>query len=285
MLRRTLFLGLAGLAAACTPSLGTFDALAPRDRGARRVERNASYGAGRRQRLDVYAPTPATGPLPLLVFIYGGSWDSGSKDDYGFLGAAFAAQGFLTVIPDYRLVPGIRFPSFIEDCAAAVRWTEQNAARLGGDPRRIVLVGHSAGAYNVMMVALDAHYLRDAGVDARAIRGIAGLAGPYDFLPFDVDSTRNAFGQAPDPQLTQPVHFARGDAPPMLLLWGEDDTTLGPRSLESLARVQRAAGGAVETKTYPGIDHVEIMLAVSRVFRRKAPVLADVTAFARRVTA
>lgn len=284
MLRRTLFLGLTALAGACTPSLEAFDALAPRDPGARKVEADVAYGPDSRHRLDVYAPNSPSSPLPVLVFIYGGSWASGDKDEYGFLGAAFAAQGFLTVIPNYRLVPEVRFPGFVEDCAAAVRWAEQNAERFGGDPSRIVLVGHSAGAYNAMMLALDAHYLRDAGVDARAIRGIAGLAGPYDFLPFDVDATRNAFGQAPDVQLTQPVRFAHADAPPMLLLWGADDTTVGPRNLESLARVQRAAGGAVETKIYPGIDHVEIMLAISRVFRGKAPVLADVTAFARRVT-
>jgi acetyl esterase/lipase len=148
-----------------------------------------------------------------------------------------------------------------------------------------VLVGHSAGAYNAMMLALDAHYLRDAGVDPGAIRCVAGLAGPYDVLPFDVDATRNAFGQAPDAQLTQPIHFARADAPPMLLLWGDADTTVGPRNLESLARVQRAAGGAVETKIYPGVNHIEILLAISRMFRGKAPVLADVAAFARRVTA
>lgn len=282
MHRRTLL--LATLAAACTPSLGTFNALAPRDSGAQRVAQDVAFGDGPRRKLDVYAP-PGASQRPVIVFIYGGSWTSGSKGDYAFAGAALAAHGFVTVIPDYRLVPTVRFPSFIEDCAAAVRWTADHAQEYGGDPSRIVLVGHSAGAYNVMMLALDAHYLRDAGVDAGRLRGAVGLSGPYDFLPFDVDATRNAFGQAPDSMLTQPVHFARADAPPLLLLWGEADTTVGPRNLRSLDAAMHAAGGRVESKTYPGVNHVDIMLALSRPLRGRAPTLADVTAFAERVTA
>jgi len=282
--RALLSTALAALAAACTPSLGTFNALAPRDRGARRVGHNVSFGAGPRQRLDVYAPADAAN-APVIVFIYGGSWASGSKDDYTFAGAALASQGFVTVIPDYRLVPEVRFPAFIEDCAAAMRWVADRIAEFGGDASRIVLVGHSAGAYNAMMLALDAHYLRDAGVDASRVRGVVGLAGPYDFLPFDVDATRNAFGQAPDVALTQPVHFARTDAPPALLLWGDADTTVGPRNIRGLEAALRGVGARVETKTYPGVNHVDIMLALSRPLRARAPTLADVTAFAERVTA
>lgn len=283
MQRRALLAGLTALLAGCG-TLGTFNALAPRDQGARRVLRDQAYGAGPRQRLDVYAPAASAAAAPVIVFIYGGSWASGAKDDYAFVGAAFAAQGFITVIPDYRLVPGVRFPAFIEDCAAAMRWASDHVAAYGGDPDRIVLVGHSAGAYNAVMLALDAHYLADAGVDAARVRGVAGLAGPYDFFPFDVDATRNAFGQAPDPQLTQPVRFARADAPPLLLLWGDADTTVGPRNLANLERAVRAAGGAVETRIYPGVDHAGIMLALSRPLRERAPTLTDVAAFARRVT-
>jgi len=282
MNRRALL--LASLAAACTPSLGTFNALAPKDRQGHRLSRYNSYGSNPRQTLDVYAPrTPGT--WPVIVFIYGGSWASGDKNDYGFVGAALASRGFVTVIPNYRLVPEVRFPTFIEDCAAAVRWASDHAQLYTGDPSRIVLVGHSAGAYNAMMLALDAHYLREAGVDAERIRGVVGLAGPYDFLPFDVDATRNAFGRAPDTALTQPVHFARADAPPMLLLWGDADTTVGPRNLQALERAMQTVGGRVETRTYPGVNHVDIMLALSRPLRGRAPTLADVTTFAERVTA
>src|SRR5262249_12498968 len=147
-----------------------------------------------------------------------------------FVGDAFASRGFVTIIPDYRIAPDV-FPSFVEDVALTVKWATEHVRAYGGDPDRIVLVGHSAGAYNAMMIALDQHFLRAVGVDARAISGVAGLAGPYDFYPFDVDSTRAAFGTFPDPQVTQPVHFARGDAPPLFLAWGEDDTLVGRRNL------------------------------------------------------
>jgi acetyl esterase/lipase len=285
MQRRTLLsTGPAAFLAGCVSPIGAFNALAPRDLGARRVARDVSYGAGARRTLDVYAPdTPGTHPV--IVFIYGGSWRNGRKEEYAFAGRAFAAHRFVTVVPDYRLVPGVRFPSFIEDCAAAVKWTQDHAGEFGGDASRIVLVGHSAGAYNAMMVALDTQYLRAAGADAARVRGVAGLAGPYDFAPFEGPVTRSAFGDAPDPALTQPVHFARADAPPLLLLWGDDDTTVGPRNLRSLEAAMRAAGGQVESKIYPHVNHAEIMLAVSRPFRGRAPTLDDVTAFARRVTA
>jgi acetyl esterase/lipase len=219
------------------------------------------------------------------MFVYGGSWRSGDKDEYAFLGAALAAQGFVAVIPDYRLVPEVRFPAFIEDCAQAARWAVDNVANHGGDASRIVLAGHSAGAYNAVMLGLDQRYLDRAGVEPRRLRGVVGLAGPYDFLPFDVDATRDAFGPAPDPLATQPVTFARADAAPMLLLWGENDTTVGVRNIEGLTQALRSAGGTVEAKTYPGVDHVAIMLALSRPFRGRAPVLRDVAEFARRVTA
>lgn len=248
--------------------------------------RDAVFGPEARQRLDVYAPngTAAGARLPVIVFCYGGSWASGEKNDYQFLGQALASRGFVVAIPNYRLAPNVVFPAFVDDCALAVKWVSENIGAHGGDPSRIVLVGHSAGAYNAIMVALDPRYLAAVGVLPYSIRGFAGMAGPYDFLPFDVASTRNAFGQAPDPQTTQPIHFARADGPPLLLLWGDRDTTVGRRSITNMERAARAAGEQVEAKIYPRVDHVGIMLALSVPFRGNAPVLRDVTEFAHRVT-
>lgn len=283
MRRRTLLLGLPFLAGACS-SLGAFDTVIPHDGHTRRVVHSASFGPDPLQRLDVYAPAgPQAGPLPVIVFIHGGSWATGSKDGYSFLGDAFASRGFVTVVTSYRLVPRVRFPVFNEDAANAVAWTHDHIAQHGGDPNRVVLVGHSAGGYIAAMLGLDGHYLADA--HAGRVRGVVGLAGPYDFYPFDVDSTRDAFGQASDPQLTQPVHYARADAPPMLLLWGDADTTVGRKNIVNLERVQRAAGGQVDSKIYPDVTHVGLLLALARPFRGRAPVLDDVCAFAQRVTA
>jgi acetyl esterase/lipase len=220
----------------------------------------------------------------VIVFFYGGSWRHGDKGDYGFAGRALASRGFVTVIPDYRLVPAVTFPDFLNDGARAVAWTQQNIANYGGDPRRIVLVGHSAGAYNAIMLALDGALLRDAGVNPAGVRGAVGIAGPYDFYPFVVEATINAFGAAPDPHATQPITFVRRDAPPLLLLHGDQDKLVRPLNTQSLAEKQHAAGGAVESKFYPGLSHVNAMLALSRPLRSKAPVLDDITTFARRVT-
>ncbi|MFT3726735.1 MAG: alpha/beta hydrolase [Terricaulis sp.] len=286
-MRRRGVLGAFGatLAAACTPTLGQFNAITPKDSGGRAVRHDIAYGAEQRQKLDLYAPRQMTIGMPIVVFFYGGSWNSGAKRDYEFAGDALSSRGFLTAIPDYRLVPDVRFPAFVEDCAAAVRATIANAHEFGGDANKVVLMGHSAGAYNAMMLGLDRRFLERAGVSASSVRGVVGLAGPYDFLPLDVKSTQEAFGEAHDLNATQPINFARRDAPPLQLLWGEKDTVVGRRSINALQRAAEAAHERVETKIYPNVDHVGLMLALSRFFRGSAPVLADASDFILRVTA
>jgi acetyl esterase/lipase len=272
---------LVGLLLGDCSALTTFNTLTPVDSGARLAGADIAYGEEARQRLDVYVPERAEARAPVIVFFYGGGWDSGRKDDYAFVGKALAAQGFATVIADYRLVPEVRFPAFVEDGAKAIRWTHDHIAEFGGDPRRIYLLGHSAGAYNAAMLSLDAHYLRQAGLRADAVRATAALSGPYDFLPLSVDSTVAAFGQAKDLVATQPINFASRAAPPMFLATGDQDTTVYPRNTTGLAARLRAAGAEVEEKTYPGVTHAGMVLALSRPFRGDAPVLADVVAFFR----
>jgi len=279
MNRRTVFAAAASsLAAACSP-ISAFNRFSPKD-PARRQAQGVAFGDHPRQRLDVYSPRlhPET-PAPVLVFFYGGGWDSGRRQDYGWAAQAFAARGFVTVIPDYRVAPEVVFPAFVEDGAAAVAKAREIAPRFGGDPDRIVLVGHSAGAYIAVFLALADAYLRRAGVDPKAIRAAAGLAGPYDFYPFDVPSSIAAFGRAPDPRATQPINFTRADAPPLFLATGDRDATVAPYHSQRLAAKQQALGAETELKVYPRLDHVEIVLALSRLFRGKAPVLDDVTAF------
>ncbi|KQQ27030.1 alpha/beta hydrolase [Methylobacterium sp. Leaf123] len=278
-------LGLSG----CSP-LALFDALGPRDKGGRLAIRDAAYGADPRQRLDVFVPTVPVERAPVLVFFYGGSWNSGSKDDYAFAAQALAAQGFVTVLPDYRLHPKVRFPDFLKDGAAAIAWVRDNIAAQGGDPSRIVLAGHSAGAYNAAMLGLDTEYLRQAGVDPRVIRAVAGLSGPYDFLPFDQKTSIDVFGQAPDPEATQPISYAGAHSPPTFLATGDKDTVVRPRNTASLAERLRTARVPVQERVYEGLDHADTLLSLSVSFRRKAPVLAEMSAFlhqhagARRLT-
>jgi acetyl esterase/lipase len=277
----TALLGMA--AAACTP-LSAFNTLGPRD-PALRPGKGLAFGPLPRQKLDVYAPKGGAGTAPVLIFFYGGSWSSGRRQDYGFVGQALAAQGFVTLVPDYRLFPEVRYPDFLTDSALAVKWAQDHAAAFGGDPDRIILSGHSAGAYNAAMLALDPRYLSQAGVRAGSVRGFVGLAGPYDFFPFDVQATQDSFGQAPDGPGTQPIRHVSAEAPPMLLLSGDRDTTVKPRNSKALAAALTAVGVKAEVKLYPGVDHTDIVAALSRTFRSKAPVLEDLSRFAHAQTA
>lgn len=280
-----LCLGLAALGISRASPLSLFDAIGPRDSGGRLAARDQVFGSGPRQRLDVYVPAVPQDPAPVLVFFYGGSWDSGSKDDYAFVGQALAAQGFVTVLPDYRLYPQARFPDFLKDGAEAIAWVKNNIAAYGGDPRRVVLAGHSAGAYNAVMLGLDHRYLEAAGVDPKIVRAVAGLSGPYDFLPFDQDTTINVFGQAPDPAATQPMTFVGPLSPPAFLATGDADKTVKPRHTARLAERLRAANIPVQERIYAGLDHKDTLLALSVTFRSKAPELSEMTSFLMRQAA
>lgn len=241
--------------------------------------RGQAYGADPRQKLNIWTPEKREGAAPVIVFFYGGSWNSGERDLYDFAGRALAEQGFVVVIPDYRLVPQVRFPRFVEDGAAAVAWVEKNVAHFGGDPARITLSGHSAGAHIAAMLTLDQQWLLRAGASGEVVKHFVGLAGPYDFYPFTSDSAREAFAGVTYPETTQPISFARIDAPPMLLLHGSTDTTVKPRNSVAL---ETAMPGLAKAVVLDGIDHSDIIMALARPFRDKADVLKITADFARR---
>ncbi|MCK8783335.1 alpha/beta hydrolase [Roseomonas sp. NAR14] len=203
--------------------------------------------------------------MPLVVFFYGGNWDSGARGLYRFVAATLARQGWAVAVPDYRLYPEIRFPAFLEDCAAAVAFLARERAALGLPPGPVVLAGHSAGAYNAVMLALDRRWLSRAGAPPPA--GAVGLAGPYDFLPLESGMLRDLFRADADPgglPATQPIAYARADAPPLLLLTGTDDTTVRPANSERLAARQRALGAEARLVEYPGLGHVGLIATFAR---------------------
>jgi acetyl esterase/lipase len=271
------FLALTG----CSPA-GLLTGLDRLSSGAesRRLGSGLAYGSDPRQKLDVWAPRrQSADPLPVVIFFYGGGWDQGERGDYGFAGAAFAGRGFIALVPDYRLVPAVRFPAFVEDGALAVRWARDNAARFGGDPKRIALAGHSAGAYNAAMLALDRRFLERAGVDPKIVRAAALLSGPYDFYPFTEARGRNAFGAWPQPLDTQPIRFARRDAPPLFLAHGAADRIVLPHNSRALARRLGELGAPVTLRIYPGASHVDLAASLSRPFRARTPALAESSAF------
>jgi acetyl esterase/lipase len=246
------------------------------------VVRAQAYGTQARQKLNIWAPAKPV-KRDVIVFFYGGSWKMGERDLYDFTGRALAERGYVVVVADYRLVPGVRFPGFVEDGAAAIAWTRTNIATHGGNPDRIFVSGHSAGAHIAAMVTLDQQWLAKAGAPADTIKGFVGLAGPYDFFPFTSDSSRNAFGHLPDPAISQPIHYARADAPPMLLLTGSVDTTVKPRNSRVLSEAITKLGGKAEQRVYDGVDHSGIIMALAKPFRDKAPVIDDMDGFIKSV--
>ena len=274
MRRPLLALGAALSAAGCSP-VQILNDLSP----SRLVADGVPYGTDARQRLDIYAPTGEPGPFPVVVFLYGGGWTSGDRAMYRFLGGSFASKGFVTVIPDYRLFPAVRFPSFLQDNAAAVRWTRDNIGRYGGAPGPLFLMGHSAGGYNAAMLALDPQWLGGVGMDRHELRSTIGLAGPYDFLPLDTDELRAIFAPADPISRSQPINFVDGRASPMLLLAGTADTTVDPGNTLRLAASIQAVGGAVEHRLYPGLGHEELVGSIGVPLRFLAPTLRDCVAF------
>ena len=265
--------------AACSP-LTAINALARTD--TYRLEDGIAYGPLPRQRLDVYTPS-ASAPVagwPVVVFFYGGSWNTGERADYKFVAEALAERGVLTIVADYRLYPEVRYPDFLNDSAAALAWGLENAKRLGGDPQRVFVMGHSAGGYNAAMLALDPRWLAQTGHSAKELAAWIGLAGPYEFLPLAPGPARPVFFHPDYPPGTQPIEAVTGDSLRAFLAAPTKDGVVSPeRSTRAMAEKLRAAGVPVELKMYDGINHALLAGAFARPLRGMAPVLDDVSEF------
>jgi acetyl esterase/lipase len=277
-----LLIGLFAISKLVAPpnQLNMLNTLMLGDTGTQRVASGVVFDPATEIKLDVWAPSKkSVAKLPVLIFFYGGGWHSGERTHYAFVAKAYAAKGFVVVMPDYRKVPQVRFPAFNEDGAHAVRWVQDNIEKFGGDSKRVTLAGHSAGAYIAMMLTVDPRYLRDAGVVPDFVRATVGLSGPYDFMPFDSMNSINAFGKWPKPIQTQPIAFVKADVPPIMVLTGTHDDTVKPRQSILMARKLREFGAQVEFKAYPGLNHEDTIMAVSKTFRGKGPVLDDSSMF------
>lgn len=244
-----------------------------------RIDRGLAYGPDRRQVLDVYVPEDVTTPARVVVFFYGGAWRSGSRSYYRFVGQALTSEGFIVVVPDYRVYPEVRFPEFVEDGARAVRWVRDNIALLGGDPDDIWLIGHSAGAHTAALLVTDAHYLAAEGVPRDSVRGLVGLAGPYAFDPLKYEISRPAFAGLSAPEPAQPITHVSGSEPKMLLLHGADDGTVWPINSRAFGERVNEAGGRAEVVEYPDVGHIGIVLSLSEFFRGTQRVFVDTVRF------
>ena len=243
------------------------------------VRSGIPYGPNARQAMDIYGPKLRKEPLSVVVFFYGGSWRRGDRADYLFVAEALASRGYMTVVPDNRTYPEVRFPAFVEDGAKAVRWVLDNIASFGGDPERLYLMGHSAGGHIASMLTLDERYLAAEGVDARRLRGTIALAGPHAFYPSRTTNVAPIFAHLANENEARPIMYVDGDEAPLLLLHGGDDDIVLPFNALDLSRAVSDAGGAVRHIIYPDVGHFKILFALAGPLRGLAPVLDDIAAF------
>lgn len=267
------------LAAACAgPAL--LNTVARNPDKATDVVRDIAYGDDARQSLDLYVPAataPGVRPRPILMFVHGGSWRDGDKESYAFAGKRFASEGFVTSVPSYRVLPDHIYADIMADMAAALATTLRRAADEGGDPERVFLVGHSAGAYNVVQLALAPEFLAAEGLSPDVIDGVAGISGPYKFNPKEAGVLRDVFGAVPDGDSTQPINRVTAGAPPMILLTGLQDDVVAPANAPGLAAKLEAVGTTTQVAEYEGADHAKPLVAIA--FTGRLPVVQDITAF------
>jgi acetyl esterase/lipase len=255
--------------------------------GGAELKARIATGEHEHQKVIVWGPEDhsSSDPLrPVLLFVHGGSWNSGDPESYDFVGRAFVEQGFVVALGGYRLGEAGKYPGMIEDTARAFAWVHEEIVSYGGDPESIVIAGHSAGAYNVMMTALEDKWLGKHSLSPKDIAGVVGLSGPYDFLPLDSDSTIASFGHVEEGEAldaTQPINLVRTDAPPKLLIHGEKDTLVGMRHSRELAGRVSDAGVEAGLELYPEMAHNDPLISIAAPWRSRRDIVAKIADFAR----
>ena len=254
---------------------------------------SVAYGDLPRQKLDIYIPNESssansasnTTARKVVMFFYGGSWDSGNRADYKFVGEALASQGVIVVIPDYRVYPDVLFPAFMVDPALAARWVKDNIQKYQGDTQQVFLAGHSAGAHIAVMLGLNAEYLAKQSLKPNDFVGIVGLAGPYDFLPLKSERLKTIFGSESEQWKSQPINFVDGKNPPMLLVVGTKDDTVWPRNTYNMAEKIKKNNGLVKVVKLEGYGHIDMAVKLAKPLRGEGELLKEVTNFIQNTSA
>lgn len=228
------------------------------------VSKNILYGEQPLQDLDMYYPKPLVHAMqsqqapkaryPMVVFVHGGSWESGSKEDYAFVGQSFAQAGYVTAVINYRKAPEHVYPDYVEDTAKAIAWSYDNAALFHADPKRVAVVGHSAGAFNMMAAVSNADFLAPYGVSPDDIRAVVGIAGPYSY-DFRQYGGAVAFADDATPDMVMPDRHIKGSQPPYLLLTAENDTVVYDTNTTKMTQALKDYGATVENAEIKGASH------------------------------
>lgn len=270
---------MACLSSACSP-IKVLNSLVP-ENGYELVSA-VEYGTNARQKLDIYLPKAADKYAPLkkvIIFYYGGNWDSGERADYKFAAEALVGHGYIVVIPDYRVYPELLFPGFMADPVSAAKWVKTNIKKYNGDANKVFLAGHSAGAHIAVMMAINPEYLAEASLKPNDFAGVIGLAGPYDFLPLKSDRLKTIFGPEAEQWKSQPINFVDGKSPPIFLAIGMKDGTVWPRNTYNLAKKIKGKNGLVEVHEFASYGHVDMVAKLAKPLRGNGELLKSVTTF------
>ncbi len=245
------------------------------------VVSDIQYGDKAWQKLDIY-PAQDVSKAPVIVFVYGGSWRHGRKDQYRFAADAFIRLGYTVVLPDYIKYPNpeAKFPSFAEDTAAATAWVKKNIGEYNGDADNVFLAGHSAGAHTVAILTADAQYLNKVGLTENDIRGVAGIAGPYSFIP-DWEVTKAVFGPAERYPLMDVFNYIDGAEPATILLHSSNDAQVGQYNTDGLHERLQTAGVTSKKVIYAEPSHTDMVTMLHPWFVKQDDVAKDIDAFFR----
>jgi len=236
-----------------------------------------AYGTEDWQKLDVY---PQRKAAPVVIFIHGGSWRHGRKDQYRFAADAFYRQGYTVVLPDYVKHPDQRakYPSFAIDGAKAVSWVKQNITKYNGNADKIFVAGHSAGAHTAMMLATDKQFLNAEGLAPKDLNGVIGIAGPYSFIP-DWEVTQAVFGPPENYPLMDALNYVDGDEPSTLLLHSSGDEQVGQYNQEKMQAALNNKGVDTEAVLYSSPGHIDMVTHLHPWFAKEDKLMNDIHKF------
>ena len=270
---------VACISSACSP-IKVLNSLVP-ENGYELVS-GVEYGTNARQKLDIYLPKAAeksTALKKVIIFYYGGNWDSGERADYKFAAEALVSHGYIVVIPDFRVYPEVLFPGFMADPVSAAKWVKTNIKKYNGDANKVFLAGHSSGAHMAVMMAINPEYLAEASLKPNDFAGVIGLAGPYDFLPLKSDRLKTIFGSEAEQWKSQPINFVNGKNPPLFLAVGMKDDTVWPRNTINLAKKIKEKNGLVEVHEFASYGHVDMVAKLAKPLRGNGELLKSVITF------
>ena len=230
------------------------------------VQENVAYGLRARHRLDLFRTQTPREHRPLIVFVHGGAWMHGDKKDYRFIGEAFAKEGFDVAVINYHLAPEHIFPTSIDDLSLALNFLNVHQQKYQISTEKVVLMGHSAGAFNVMSAL---YHPKPYEIQCRSqITAIIGLAGPYHFDYKGDPICADAFDQNRPYQEVMPYYFVESNRVKHYLLVAENDDVVGLSNAVDLDRRLKEKGNYSQLWTVPRIGHISMIGSVSSLFSR-----------------